>query len=141
MISVDGSLFIQIANFLLLIWVLNLILYRPIRNILSERKEKITGMEDNIDAFGKDAADKDAQYDSGIRSARAKGMQEKEKLIQAAEAEEKDIIGKINEKAQADLAKMKENVAKEADAVRKELLQQVDTFATEIGKKILGRAV
>ncbi|MEE4359608.1 MAG: ATP synthase F0 subunit B [Desulfococcaceae bacterium] len=141
MISVDGSLFIQIANFLLLIWVLNLILYRPIRNILSERKEKITGMEDNIDAFGKDAADRDAQYDSGIRSARAKGMQEKEKLIQAAEAEEKDIIAKINEKAQADLAKMKENVAKEADAVRKELLQQVDTFATEIGKKILGRAV
>jgi len=141
MISVDGSLFIQIGNFLVLIWVLNLILYRPIRNILLERKEKIVGLEENIDSFGKEAGDKDAEYHAGIRSARAKGMQEKEKLIQAAEAEEKAIVGKINEKASADLAKMKEKVAKEAESVRKELLQQVDTFANEIGQKILGRAV
>jgi F-type H+-transporting ATPase subunit b len=98
-------------------------------------------LEENIDSFGKEAGDKDAEYHAGIRSARAKGMQEKEKLIQAAEAEEKAVVGKINEKASAELAKMKDRVAKEAEGVRKELLQQVDTFANEIGQKILGRAV
>jgi len=141
MISVDSSLFIQIGNFLLLIWVLNLILYRPIRRILLERKEKVAGLEKSIDAFSKDAAEKDSRYQEGIRSARSLGMKEKETLVYSAEAEEKAIIARISEKAQADLAKMKETVAKEAEAVRKELLLQVDTFANEIGKKILGRAV
>ncbi len=141
MINVDSSLFIQIGNFLLLIWVLNMILYRPIRKILLERKERVAGLEKSIDTFSRDAAERDGRYQEGIRSARAQGMKEKEAMVQAAETEEKAIIARINEKAQADLAKMKEKVAKEAEAVRKELLQQVDMFANEIGKKILGRAV
>ena len=141
MISVDSSLFIQIGNFLILIWVLNLILYRPIRKILLDRKERVAGLEKSINTFSKDAAEKDSQYQEGIRLARSRGMQEKETLVHSAEAEEKAIIARINEKAQADLAKMKEKVAKEAEAVRKELLRQVDMFANEIGKKILGRAV
>ena len=47
MISVDVSLFIQIANFLFLIWVLNIILYRPIRGIIRQRKEKFDKLEIN----------------------------------------------------------------------------------------------
>ena len=37
----DISLLFQIANFLFLIWALNTILFKPIRKILRERKEKI----------------------------------------------------------------------------------------------------
>ena len=36
----DASVIIQIINFLFLIWVLNLIIFKPIRNILIQRKEK-----------------------------------------------------------------------------------------------------
>ncbi|MFC1863408.1 ATPase, partial [Thermodesulfobacteriota bacterium] len=35
------SLFIQIANFLVLLFVLNIILYRPIRKILYKRREEM----------------------------------------------------------------------------------------------------
>ena len=34
----DASVIIQIINFLFLIWVLNLIIYKPIRNIFIQRK-------------------------------------------------------------------------------------------------------
>ena len=44
----DWTTAIQIANFLFLIWVLNLILYRPIRRVLLQRKDKITGLEQSI---------------------------------------------------------------------------------------------
>ena len=49
MVSVDGSIVLQIANFLLLIWIMNMVLYRPIRKILLERKEKMAGMQSDID--------------------------------------------------------------------------------------------
>ena len=40
----DGSALIQMVNFLILLFVLNLVLFRPIRNVLIERKAKIDGM-------------------------------------------------------------------------------------------------
>jgi len=141
MIKVDGSVVIQIVNFILLIWIMNTVLYRPIRNMLLKRKEKVDGLADAIETCDNTAKEKDEAYLAGIRAARAKGLKEKEALTQAAEDEEKKIIAKINEKAQADLAKAKERIAKDADAVRVSLLREVDLFATQIGEKILGRAV
>ena len=141
MISIDSSVFIQIANFLFLIWILNKVLYRPIRDMLSKRKERVAGMESSIATSLKEAQEKDALFSEQIREARAKGTMAKDKLIQEAETEEKEIIRKINEKAQAELAKMRAKIAKDAEGVRQSLLQEVDRFANDIGEKILGRAV
>jgi len=140
MINIDSSLFLQIVNFLVLIWVLNIVLYRPIRGVLLERKEKISGLEDGITSLDEEARDKDEAFISGIKSARAEGLKQKQSLIQAAEVEEKALISKINENAQAELVNVREKIAKDAEEVRNSLLQDVDRFATEIGKKILGRA-
>ncbi len=74
MISVDGSLFIQIVNFIVLIWLLNKILYGPIRNILRERGEKVSDLESSINASEKGAKEKDEEYASGIKTARAEGL-------------------------------------------------------------------
>ena len=141
MISVDSSLFIQIANFLFLIWILNKIVYRPIRDMLAKRKDRVTGMEGGIESCLKEAQEKDVQFSEGIRAARSKGVAEKEKMIQSGEEEEKAIVRQINEKAQAELAKMRGKIAKDAEEVRQSLLQEVDKFANDIGEKILGRAV
>jgi F-type H+-transporting ATPase subunit b len=137
----DRSVIIQIANFVFLIWVLNLILYRPIRNVLIQRREKVTGLEQSIETLIRDAKDKEEAFAVGLREARAKGLLEKESLLNLAVEEEKAIITKINDKAQADLAKVRENIAKEADAARQSLLREVDSFAEAIGQKILGRSL
>ena len=137
----DWTTLVQIANFLILIWVLNLILYRPIRNVLLQRKDKISGLEQSIAAAAKDVQDKEEAYASGIKEARAKGVEQKEKLVEAAAEEERKIISEINEKAQAELAKVRVQVTRETDDARSALMQQVDGFAESIGQKILGRAI
>ncbi|MCF8051189.1 MAG: ATPase [Desulfobacterales bacterium] len=141
MINIDGSLFIQIANFLVLIWILNIVVYRPIRKILIERNERIGGLEKGIENRLKDAQEKDEEFSRGIREARAQGVKEKDALIEEAAAEEKQIIAKINKKAQADLAAVRSQIEKDIDEVRSALQSQVDDFARAIGQKILGRTV
>jgi len=141
MVSIDISVFMQIANFLCLIWVLNIVLYRPIRNMLLERKGKISGLEEDVKSFSDSAKEKDSAFYDGLKSARVEGLNKKETLIQEAEEEEKKVVARINEKAQADLADVRSKIAKDAEAVKEQLLKQVDTFANEIGKKILGRTV
>ncbi len=46
MINIDQSLIFQIVNFLLLMLILNTLLYRPIRNILKQRADKVGLLEE-----------------------------------------------------------------------------------------------
>lgn len=137
----DWSLGIQIVNFLLIIWILNLILYRPIRSILRQRKEKIERLELSITTYNEDAREKDEAFASGIKEARAKGLKAKEALLEAGAEEEKRIIEQVNEKAQAELSAMREKIASEAQTVKVSLQEKVDEFADDICQKILGRAI
>jgi F-type H+-transporting ATPase subunit b len=137
----DWSVLIQIANFIFLIWALNLILYRPIRSVLIQRKQKISGFEQSIESFNRDVKEKEEAIALSIKQARGIGLHEKEALLVAAAEEEKKMIAKINEKAQADLAEVREKIAKDAEEIRQSLLQEIDEFASAISHKILGRAV
>jgi F-type H+-transporting ATPase subunit b len=139
MISVDGSVLIQIVNFLLLIWVLNIILYRPIRSMLIQRKEKIQGLEQTIGSCEKDVKEKDDAVLKGIKDARSNGMKAKDALLLEAAEAEKAMTAAINQKAQENLAKAQEKIEKDVEAVKSSLLKEIDAFAEIIGQKILGR--
>ena len=137
----DWTVFIQITNFLLILWILNRILYRPIRNILRQRKEKMDGLELSIQTYSDDAEEKDKAFAAGIKEARVKGLNEKEALLQDAAEEEKKIIAKVNEKAQAELADIRQKISQEAQTAKAALQAKVAEFADDICQKILGRTV
>ncbi len=141
MINVDGSVFIQIANFIFLIWIMNMILYKPIRKALLQRKEKVSDLERSIADFSIHAQEKENAFASGIKEARASGLKEKQSLMQSGSDEEKIVIENINKKTQAELVKSREKIAKDAESVRVSLQKELDTFVNAIGQKILGRAV
>ncbi|MGD1967946.1 MAG: ATP synthase F0 subunit B [Desulfobacterales bacterium] len=137
----DWTVAIQLANFLLILWILNRLLYRPIRNILRQRKEKIDGLELSIQTYNEDAQEKDEAFAVGIKDARTKGLAEKEALLQAAAEEEKKVIAKVNEKAQAELADIRQKISQEAQSAKAALQTKVEEFAGDICQKILGRTV
>jgi F-type H+-transporting ATPase subunit b len=141
MVNVDVSLFIQIVNFIVLIWVLNLVLYKPIRKILIQRKEKVLALQQGAETSLEEARAREAAFDQGIKAARARGLKEKDSFLQEAGEEEKRIVGEINAKAQAELAAVREKISRDAEAVRAALQEEVEGFAKAIGQKILGRAI
>ena len=139
MVEINGTIFIQIVNFLVLIFVLNIVLYKPIRSILRQRKEKMQGLETSAQSTGQQAEERNQAYTDGLKEARLKGQKEKEVLMKAAKDEEQAMVTKINAKAQQELATVKEKIAKDTDAVRNALEKEVDAFASAITQKILGR--
>ncbi|MFP4158733.1 MAG: ATPase [Desulfobacterales bacterium] len=141
MINIDGSLIIQMINFIVLIWALNFVLYRPIRGVIARRKEKMDGLEQGASKCEQDAAEKHKEIEAGIKEAREKGIKEKEALEEQAKEQERRMIEQINEKARSELEEIRERVSREAESVRKSLEPQIDQFADQISEKILGRAV
>jgi len=141
MVDINVTLIIQIVNFLILILALNHFLYKPIRNILAQRKGKISGLEESVKQAEENVVKKDSALESGLKKAREKGLKEKDECENTAHQEEIKLIEKINEKARTDLAEIREKVSHETQSVRSALLKEIDSFADEISRKILGRAV
>lgn len=141
MVSVDGSIILQVLNFLLLIWILNMVLYRPVRKVLSKRKQKVSGLESEVDVFNRTIIDKNNSYNNGIKNARLLGQKQKETLVNIATDEESKILAKINDDIQADLKKVKSKIKSEIDIVKQSLENDVEIFAKAISNKILGRIV
>jgi len=142
MISVDFPiLFVQMANFIVLIFILNAVLYKPIRNILIERKKKTQGLQGAIEGCQRGVAESEQTFKAKMSEARTKGVQEKEALKQAGQEEERQFIDEINQKAQADLETVRAQIAKDAEDVRGKLKSEADAFSAAIAEKILGRAV
>jgi F-type H+-transporting ATPase subunit b len=139
MVDINWTVIPQIVNFIVLIFVLNMVLYKPIRRILKERKAKVDGLSQGIESTSRQAEEKDRAFDQGIRDARTKGQKEKEAMIQEAGREEREIVGKIMDQAREDMAAVKSKITKDVDAVKTALERDVDTFADAITQKILGR--
>jgi F-type H+-transporting ATPase subunit b len=135
----DASVLIQIINFILLVLLLNIVMFKPIRNIIIKRKERIDGFSNDIETLIGSVKEKEKAFEQKIKEARAKGLKEKEAMIAEAESEERRILAEINKKAGSDIEAIKQKIKKDAEAVRKSLKDEINNFAASISKKILGR--
>jgi len=136
----DISAVYQMVNFLVLLFLLNLVLFKPIRNVILERKSKVGTLSSGAEKASDDLEKQKDDYEKGLRQARGEGLKKKEVFIEEASAQEKEIIARINQKAQANFAQIKAQVAEESEQARKALEAEVEVYAKAIGEKILGRA-
>lgn len=137
----DWTVGIQLANYIFLIIALNFLLYRPIRKILQERRQKVKGYEAAIEGSGRSLQEKEDAFAKAVKDARAQGLKQKEGLVGQAEEEERRMIESINAKAQSELSEIRAKIAGDAESARRSLQGQIEGFANDIVKKILGRTV
>ena len=137
MIDLDTSIVIQFINFLITLVVLNLLLIRPIREIIRKRAEKMSGLLQGAENFSARAADKLAGYQQSLDEARAAGTETRNSLREQGVAQEKDILEAAGADAAATLAEAKNRAEQEAGEARKSLQAQVGVLARQVADKIL----
>ena len=100
-INPDITVIIQIANFLFLLFVLNLVFYRPIRRILGRRSEEVRGLQESIGDFREKSDQYSKDLEESYEGARSEGFKEKDKLKQAGAKVEKEILNAAISSAEA----------------------------------------
>lgn len=140
-ISVDGSLLVQIVNFILLIVALNFILYRPIRGILKKRGDAIDGLAEEIVRLQAEGTACVESVKAGLKKARILGVTEKDAIIDRVKAREKERIANIEADLKREMDSFRKRMNSEVDEARKTLRKDVGKFSSAIAEKILGRAV
>jgi len=140
-IKLDWTLLLQFANFMILLVVLNVLLFKPWRNALAVRKATVDGDLARARAMDEQIQTQMAEYEAKLQEARLRGTQERTALRQAAQTEEASLLGAANEKASHRLQALKEQVAGEAETARQGLRGETEALARQIAGKVLGRNV
>ena len=141
MITTDITLFIQIVNMVVLMFLLNGVLYKPIKNILKERSEKLQGMQENISKFEKNAKLRQEEVDAKMAKASGKAKAALDSARAEAQAVGDAKLAAI--RAEADAAKEAKlaGLRAEIEDARAGLRSNLDGFANDMASKILGRSL
>jgi F-type H+-transporting ATPase subunit b len=141
MITTDITLFIQVVNMVVLMFLLNGVLYKPVRKILKERSGKLQGMQEEISKFEKNAKLRQEEVDAKMAKAsgRAKAALDTARAEGQTAGDEKLAVIKAEAEAvKSDkLAELKTHI----ESARTSLHADLDGFATEMASKILGRSL
>lgn len=140
-IDVDLAFVIQLVNFIILIFVLNVLLYKPIRKVLAERQGRIAEAKERAESVEQDLQAKMADYEARLKAMKSGAADERGVLVKEAQAEEAMILEAARKDAAETLVTIKARVAKEAAAARTLLQEQAKSLSVDICEKVLGRSL
>jgi F-type H+-transporting ATPase subunit b len=140
-IELNLAFFVQVVNFGILVLLLNIFLYKPIRKVLSERRQVVDGAREKAAAVDLEVQAKMAQYEARLRDAKAEAGARRAESLKQAQAEETSLLEKARTEATASLGTIRDRVAKEAADARVLLKQQAELLSVDISEKILGRSL
>lgn len=137
MINIDITLLVQFINFVITLFVLNILLVRPIRDILKKRAGAMADLVGETERFSQSAEEKLKNYEAALDEARKAGTAERLRYKDEGLAKEKEIMSAANAKAQEGLAAARSEIESQSQTAMKSLKGQVDKLAKKAVAKIL----
>ncbi len=139
MIDIDWTLYAQIINFLLLVFLLNVVLFRPIRKALKDRQAKLLAQETEINALTDKGRSLEDEIKEELAAARRAGAGAREALKQEGAQAEATLLEEVKRQVELEWATVEKKIKADMAKARKSLQTQAQSFAQLLATKILGR--
>jgi F-type H+-transporting ATPase subunit b len=137
----DGTLFLHIAIILLMVFVLNATLFKPINRILEERERRTRGRSSEAQDILRRVDEKVTQYERTLREARAEGYRLMEQERSMAMNERQSRLSAVRDEISSSIAEQKKTIQEQVGVARGTLEQEARRLAAEIGSQILQRPI
>lgn len=139
MISINFTLFVQIAHFLLLVWIMNRLLIKPVMAHINQRDEDLANRRQAAASLVDEAKDREEAYLDQMKTARIEAGKERDKMLYEASAEAHELREKSTEEGRKIIEKVREEVAASMEELRASLTAGEDQMAEELAASYLGR--
>lgn len=140
MIDLNYTFFVQLVNFLVILTVLNLILFRPIRGIIKKRAEVMSEKLSSIEDFAAKAEASLESYKAALSGARVEAQQLRMTLKAEGAAVESSVLAEAGAEAAEKVAAARKEIDGQKQAALKALRSQVSAYAKNVAGKVLVKA-
>jgi F-type H+-transporting ATPase subunit b len=137
----DFTLVVQMVIFLLSIFVLNFLLYKPILSIIDRRKKQLEESENEIRLFNESVEKRVAEYEDKLKQAKTKASDLKKEIIEEGANQAKNIIDAVRGEIPAIAREFQQKMDKEIEKAKLILDGHSKELSMQIAQKILGRPV
>jgi F-type H+-transporting ATPase subunit b len=138
-ISPDGSLVFVLVLFIILVFVLNRILFRPIGRVLDERQTLTEGAANEARAARRSYESRLADYEATIRLTRTESYKRSEQERAAAAEERRRLIDEAKLRAHEQIERAKREIEQQVAQARAALESESRQIAERISRTVLGR--
>ncbi len=141
MVSLDYTILVQMVNFIILIFILNALLYKPILGIIGKRKQKMDESDSEIKRMNQTVEQKMAEYEEKVRLAKVDAMEQKNAIVKQGSDVAKGIIDAVRGEIPAMMEQFHAKMGKEVEEARAILHSQSQKISLDIAEKVLGRSI
>jgi len=138
MLALDGTLLVQLVNFIVFLAILNAVFFKPVGAAIARRRAYIDGLKHDIETLHTEAK----AYRGQAEEHRGAARREADEAIARGRAEagrEADaIVAAAQERAAAITAEAHAAVARELEGARRDEQRVVDALAGEMVSRALG---
>jgi F-type H+-transporting ATPase subunit b len=129
--------FVLLVNFLVLVYLLNIILFRPLLGIFNEREDIVKGSLGAAREMDRKKEEGIEKMNRELSEARHKAKDAFEKLREEGVNRQKVLLADAEKQASAMLQSAREELKTEADKARGSLKADAEKFSDEIVRKLV----
>lgn len=137
----DGTLILHVIIILVMVWILNKTLYKPINRILEAREKRTRGRMSEAQEILNDVSGKVSNYERQLRQARAEGYAQAEQERSLAMQERQLKLTEMRQQLSESIAQEKQTIQTQVEEARVTLESESRRMAREIGERVLDRPV
>ncbi len=141
MVELNLTILIQVVNFLVLMFILNVLLYKPILKVMDSRSKQILQSEDEVKELNLTIERKMAEYEATIQKAKMEAMGQRNEILQEGAKVSKEILDGARGEIAGMMDQFQQKMNAEMEKARKILGTQSRSISTEIAEKVLGRSL
>jgi len=137
----DGTMLLHIILILLMVYLLNKTLYKPINQILAAREKRTRGRLSEAEEITQNVNAKMTEYETSLRQARSEAFAATEAQRAEAMKDRQQKLHETREQLAASVAGEKKTIQQQASEARETLGADARRLAAEIGGRVLKRPV
>ena len=130
-----------IINFTILVVLLRLFLYKPVKDMLGQRKQRIAESLEAADIAAQEAAQQRIEFEKELAQARESAQADAKKAAEATEKMRQEILTAAQKEAEEIKARAREEAESEKQQVAADLQKQAADMAMQITRKIVGEGI
>jgi F-type H+-transporting ATPase subunit b len=140
LISINETLIFQVISFLIFLFIINRIMFRPLRKVMNERETYIESVQKDIVAAENQFEGLTHQIQAKENAVRDEAFKQKEQLEATGSQQAAEIMASTRQEINALRAEAQKEVDAQISAARKHVQKESESLAKHIIETVLYRS-